>query len=53
MGVITDPWLDDQAAKLHVWIEKVVQAVITRQSPEGAAGQDEQSEKNKAVGTPR
>ena len=53
MGVLTDPWMDDQASKLHKWVENVVNAVITRMSPEGASEQDAASEKNKSLETPR
>ena len=53
MGVLTDPWMDDQAEKLHKWAAKVVTAVITRMSPEGASQQDSAAEQSKAGETPR
>ena len=52
MGVLSDPWLDEQAEKLNKWIEHVVNAVITRMSPDGASKQDEAAESRKED-TPR
>ena len=44
---------EDQADKLNKWVKAVVQAVIMRMTPEGAAKQDEAASENKTMETPR
>lgn len=53
MAQLDDAWMDKQAERLGTWADEVVNAVVERMTPTGAALQDERSLSFASMRTPR